>query len=112
MTPGNIILLNGASSAGKTSILQALQAVLDAPYLNLGIDKFISGLSFPKQERPLWDEVLGYTTLAGPLGRASPRGCQISSGMHHAIAALAFGLAVQITGGDGLDQLSNLGGFT
>ena len=31
ITPGNIILLNGASSAGKTSILLALQQVLDTP---------------------------------------------------------------------------------
>jgi len=89
MTSGNIILLNGASSAGKTSILQALQGVMDTPYLNLGIDKFISTLPAADQEHLLWDEVLGYMTPAGPLGRPSPRGYQLISGMHHAIAALA-----------------------
>ena len=48
MTPSQIILLNGASSAGKTSIRQALQGMLDAPYLSLGIDQFISsGQSVP-----------------------------------------------------------------
>ncbi len=36
MTP--IIFLNGASSAGKTSLGKALQDVLDEPYLLLGLD--------------------------------------------------------------------------
>ena len=89
MIPGNIILLNGASSAGKTSILQALQEVLDAPYLNAGIDKFLFMLPDRYLERPLWDEVLGLTTQAGPLGHPGPFGSQLISGMHHAIAALA-----------------------
>lgn len=89
MIPGPIILLNGASSAGKTSILQALQEVLDAPYLNAGIDKFLFMLPDRYLERPLWDEVLGLTTQAGPLGRPGPLGSQLISGMHHAIAALA-----------------------
>jgi len=41
MTLGKIIFLNGASSSGKTSILMALQEMLEEPYLNAGIDKFI-----------------------------------------------------------------------
>lgn len=39
--PGRIIYLNGASSAGKTSIALELQRVLDEPHLLLGIDTFI-----------------------------------------------------------------------
>ena len=39
---GNIIYLNGTSSAGKTSIALALQQLLDNPHLRLGIDTFIS----------------------------------------------------------------------
>jgi chloramphenicol 3-O phosphotransferase len=39
--PGKLILLNGASSAGKSSILKELQNTLEEPYLNAGIDKFI-----------------------------------------------------------------------
>ena len=35
-----IILLNGASSAGKTSIARELQRVLPEPYLRTGIDDF------------------------------------------------------------------------
>lgn len=35
-----ILFLNGASSAGKTSLGKALQDVLDEPYLLLGLDTF------------------------------------------------------------------------
>jgi chloramphenicol 3-O phosphotransferase len=41
MALGKVIILNGASSSGKTSILTKLQTLLDEPYLNAGIDKFI-----------------------------------------------------------------------
>lgn len=40
ITKGKIVLLNGASSAGKSSIAKQLQNILDAPYLHLGIDAF------------------------------------------------------------------------
>lgn len=39
MSP-QIILLNGVSSAGKSSIARALQGSLDAPYLHVCIDTF------------------------------------------------------------------------
>ena len=35
---GKIILLNGASSSGKTCIAKELQKLLDEPYMHLGID--------------------------------------------------------------------------
>lgn len=44
MEPGNVVLLNGTSSAGKTSIAKALQEVMEAPYLHTGIDHFLSGV--------------------------------------------------------------------
>jgi chloramphenicol 3-O phosphotransferase len=81
--PGTIIILNGASSSGKTSILTALQKQLPEPFLNAGIDKFIWMLPGRYLDRPLWDDVLGLATQAGPLGH------QLFSGMHHAIAALS-----------------------
>jgi hypothetical protein len=34
-----IILLNGASSSGKTSLLKAIQDTFEEPFLDLGIDK-------------------------------------------------------------------------
>lgn len=40
MTLGKLILLNGGSSAGKTSLGKALQDLFDEPYLLLGIDVF------------------------------------------------------------------------
>jgi chloramphenicol 3-O phosphotransferase len=80
---GTIIILNGASSSGKTSILTALQKQLPEPYLNAGIDKFIWMLPGRYLDRPLWDDVLGLATHAGSLGH------QLFAGMHHAIAVLA-----------------------
>jgi chloramphenicol 3-O phosphotransferase len=39
-TPSTIILLNGISSAGKTSIAKVLHQTMDAPYLQVSIDAF------------------------------------------------------------------------
>ncbi|MGC4042993.1 MAG: zeta toxin family protein [Armatimonas sp.] len=38
MTPPTIVFLNGTSSSGKTSIVSALQAILDEPYLTFSAD--------------------------------------------------------------------------
>lgn len=38
--PGKLVILNGGSSAGKTSLARALQDLFDEPYLLLGIDAF------------------------------------------------------------------------
>ncbi len=48
MTSGKLILLNGGSSAGKTSLALALQDLLPEPYLLLGIDIFWMSLP-PRQ---------------------------------------------------------------
>jgi len=84
MNPGKIIILNGTSSSGKTSIVAALQDMLAEPFLDAGIDKFIWMLPRRYLDRPLWDEVLGLATQAGPLGQ------RLMSGMHHTIAALSI----------------------
>ena len=42
--PGKVILLNGTSSAGKTSVAAALQRQLGQHYVLLGIDQFLSAL--------------------------------------------------------------------
>lgn len=81
--PGKIIILNGTSSSGKTSILKELQKQLPEPYLDAGIDKFIWMLPKRYLDRPLWDDVLGLAVQAGQIGE------KLFSGMHHAIAALA-----------------------
>ena len=81
--PGTIIFINGTSSSGKTCILHALQAILDRPYLEAGIDKFIWMLPPRYLDRPLWDEVLGQADKAGVVGH------ELVRGMHHAILALS-----------------------
>jgi len=83
MRIGNIIILNGASSSGKTSIVHALQNLLDEPYLEAGIDKFIFMLPDRYLERPLWDDVLGLAVHTGAEGHL------LFAGMHRAIAALS-----------------------
>ena len=80
---GKIVILNGTSSAGKTSILRALQNLLPEPFLDAGIDKFIWMLPERYLERPLWDDILGQADCAGVAGHT------LFSGMHHAIAALS-----------------------
>lgn len=83
MSYGTIIILNGTSSSGKTSILRALQDILEEPYLDAGIDKFIWMLPHRYLDRPLWDQVLGRATYAGPTGHT------LMTGMHQAIAVLS-----------------------
>ncbi len=83
MANGTIIILNGASSSGKTSIVRALQGTLDAAFVEAGLDKFIFMLPKRYLDRPLWDDVLGRADHAGPAGHT------LVLGMHRAIAALA-----------------------
>jgi chloramphenicol 3-O phosphotransferase len=85
MRAGTIILLNGTSSSGKTSILKALQDIQEEPYLDVGLDKFLWMLPGRYLEPPLWDEVLGLADRAGPVGH------HLVSGMHQAIAVLSLG---------------------
>jgi chloramphenicol 3-O phosphotransferase len=40
----NVIVLNGASSSGKSSIARELQLVLPQPYLHVGVDTLIEAL--------------------------------------------------------------------
>ncbi len=44
MADGNIIFLNGTSSAGKTTLALALQALFDEPYQHMALDQFRDGL--------------------------------------------------------------------
>ncbi len=92
MKPGNIIILNGTSSSGKSSILRALQEIMDEPYLDAGIDKFLWML--PRRyinEPAYWQRVYQYEWPQPDqlMIRAAPLGHQLMDGMHQAIAALA-----------------------
>jgi chloramphenicol 3-O phosphotransferase len=39
--PGRVLILNGGSSAGKTTLGRKLQSMLTGPWLLLGIDLFL-----------------------------------------------------------------------
>jgi chloramphenicol 3-O phosphotransferase len=82
-SPGTIILLNGASSSGKTSLVKAIQQAFEEPFLAAGIDRFLWMLPGRYLNQPLWDDVLGRAVQAGATGH------RLMSGMHHAIAALS-----------------------
>jgi chloramphenicol 3-O-phosphotransferase len=83
MQPGTIIILNGASSSGKSTLLHLLQERLDEPYLDFGLDKLIWMLPKRYFAQPLWDEVLGKADQAGQYGH------QLVHAMHRAIRSLA-----------------------
>jgi chloramphenicol 3-O phosphotransferase len=83
MAPGTIVLINGASSSGKSTLLDALQGLLEQPFLNASLDKFLWMLPKRYFAQPLWNEVMGHADRAGPAGQ------RLVSGMHQAIAALA-----------------------
>ncbi len=92
MTQGKIILLNGASSAGKSSIVKALQTTLSEAYLEAGIDKFLFMLPNDYlMKAHLWHQVIGYEK--GENGELLPKvgdhGHQLMRGMHRAISGLA-----------------------
>lgn len=99
MRPGNIIFLNGSSSAGKTTIAIRLQQDLEDPYQHIALDQFRDGL--PARYR-------GLNSPAGSAGAAGlnvvPRrendellthiefgdyGEQVLKGMRRAIAEFA-----------------------
>ena len=44
MGAGNIIFLNGSSSAGKTTLAIMLQQLLDEPYQHIALDQFRDGM--------------------------------------------------------------------
>jgi chloramphenicol 3-O-phosphotransferase len=88
--PGTIIVLNGASSAGRTSLLSAVQAALPDPFLDAGLDKFRWMLPSRYRRAPLWDDVLGRATQGGAAaiaGQLSARGANFVFNTGMAIAA-------------------------
>ena len=102
MKPGQVIILNGPSASGKSSLQREIQVNFDEPYIALGIDRLFDavlpdyyglGERHPKgkfkEEDIRWvtaGEIDGKPTVAlhvGPVGR------RVVTGMHQAIAAYA-----------------------
>lgn len=87
----DIIILNGTSSAGKSTLAKALQGQFDQPYLHAGIDNYIFMLPRQYINPPLWSQVFEYTYAHDAITaiKAGPLGHQLMSAMHQSIAALA-----------------------
>jgi chloramphenicol 3-O phosphotransferase len=94
---GTIILLNGTSSAGKSSIAAAIQRQAARPYLHTGIDHFMASLprqvvvygeAQPPASADGWALVFRDGQLA-EVPRIGRQGLQILRGMYQAIAGYA-----------------------
>jgi chloramphenicol 3-O phosphotransferase len=97
LRPGNVIFLNGTSSAGNTAIATALQEIMDGYYIHTGIDHFLERLpekffvTFKGNNPPPVDGVVwifpdGDDRLSEI--RLGPVGYKVRSGVYHAIAGL------------------------
>jgi len=98
MTKGNIILLNGTSSSGKTAIAKALQEILEGYYIHTGIDHYLEripekfhvisdGKNPSEADGIMWVYPKDGTRLSEL--RLGPAGFNLLKGMYHAVAALA-----------------------
>lgn len=95
MAKGKIILLNGTSSAGKSTTAKAVQMIMDEPYLQTGVDHY--QLAFPpnlvnvkgREESKAvgWEVVYGKTGLKSI--RIGSVGKKMIGGMYQMIAALS-----------------------
>lgn len=92
MKTGTILILNGTSSSGKSSILKAFQGICPEPYVDMGIDKFFWMLHERYRNTSQWTEVMKYTYATdGTIAEIHPTayGNHFISGMHHAIHEMA-----------------------
>lgn len=91
---GRIIVINGTSSSGKTTLVRALQATLPDLWLEMGIDRFAYALPGRVNGQITWPLLFPYVR---PVGRAdgpftirtTALGNRFISGMHATAAALA-----------------------
>ncbi len=94
----NIIFLNGTSSSGKTSIVKALQGIMEGYYIGTGIDHFLDaapdkihassdGINPSTSDGFLWVHPNGDKRVSEL--RVGPVGLRLWAGMHGAAAAPA-----------------------
>jgi chloramphenicol 3-O phosphotransferase len=85
-----IVLLNGSSSSGKTTLAKALQRALPDPYVHLGIDTVVFALPGRWLDPPLWHEVFVYRGTDPDLEiTAGPLGDRLVAALHRMVAAAA-----------------------
>ncbi|MGI5485603.1 chloramphenicol phosphotransferase CPT family protein [Microtetraspora malaysiensis] len=75
---GRIIMLNGASSSGKSTLAKALQRSLDEPFLHVSSDQFVASGMLPERRE---DE--------GPFSWWNEMRPRFFQGFHHCLPALA-----------------------
>ena len=59
----NIILLHGASSAGKSSIAKALQEIMDTPFFHLSSDQLVDAKILPRVDRSGADSAFSWRRI-------------------------------------------------
>ncbi|MFA6527525.1 MAG: hypothetical protein WCT20_03830 [Candidatus Babeliales bacterium] len=91
-----IILLNGASSAGKSSIVKALQTILDGLFLGMSVDKFMSMVpanyqGFGAKAAQMWSWEKGFDDRGSKLMtlNVGPRGNSYVLGMYECVRIMA-----------------------
>ena len=86
-----IIILNGVSSAGKSSIAKALQKLAGETFLRVALDDFIAMLPQGREFGRDWFPVVHHDTADGPLPRIEngKRGTQILAEMRRMVGGLA-----------------------
>jgi chloramphenicol 3-O phosphotransferase len=77
ITPGKIIIINGPSSSGKTTLALALQKQLDVPFIRFSFDLFLDQNALPMEQ-------IRNNTFSWDLMRPS-----VFKGIHLCIPALA-----------------------
>src|SRR4051794_8302809 len=90
---GRVIVLNGTSSSGKSTLVKAIQAMLDGPWLGVGIDTVVFALPKAYLDQPLWSEVFRYvpTEPGAPAPfriETGELGVRLVHGLHGMVAAL------------------------
>ena len=94
MSPGRIILVNGTSSSGKTTLVRALQSSLPDLWLEMGIDRFAHSLPERVGGELVWQQLFRYVPIGDRSdGRftieTTPLGNRFVSGLPQTVAALA-----------------------
>ena len=72
-----MILLNGASSSGKSTLARSLQDALPSPFLHISSDQWVDGGALPRRREP-----------TGPFAWASTMRPRFFDGFHRSIKAL------------------------
>jgi chloramphenicol 3-O phosphotransferase len=75
--PGKIIIINGPSSSGKTTLALAIQKQLDLPFIRFSFDLFLDHKAFPSEQ-----------IRSGQFSWGQMR-ASVFSGLHRCLPALA-----------------------